>query len=461
MKIYNSLSKEKEDFTPIKTTEVSMYHCGPTVYDHVHIGNLRSFLLGDFVRRSFEYLGYQTKQVMNITDVGHLVSDGDEGNDKMTKALKKHDKEITLENMLEIADVYKQSFEKDLEKLNILIPHYLPKASDHIPEDIEIIKKLEEKDYTYKTSDGVYFDTSKMADYGKLGGLNLEGDTENRIQTNEEKRNNADFALWKFDDKNGWGSPWGQGFPGWHIECSGMSMKYLGAQFDIHTGGSDLRSVHHNNEIAQSECATGNAPFVQYWMHGEMLNFGGAKLSKSTGGNITLKTLEEKNIKPLAYRYLALQTHYRSQMNFTWEILESAENGYKRILREIVDLRKEANNKGKINRNFKATFTEKIKDDINLPQALSIFHEVLKSSLSPEDKLATLYDFDQVLGLELETYEQEKIDIPNNIQKLLIQRKQARLEKNWDESDRIRDLILEKGFKVKDNGIEQILERKI
>lgn len=461
MKLYNSLTKTKEEFKPIKAGKVGMYHCGPTVYDHVHIGNLRSFMMGDFIRRVFEYDGYHVTQVMNITDVGHLVSDGDDGDDKMTKALKREGKKITLENMIAIADIYADSFKQDLHDLNMMTPHYFPKASDHIPEDIEIIKKLEEKGFTYTTSDGVYFKTSAMSDYGKLGGLNLDEETETRIGINTEKDHQADFALWKFDANQGWDSPWGQGFPGWHIECSGMAGKYLGDQFDIHTGGVDLRSVHHNNEIAQSECATECSPYVSYWMHGEMLNFGGAKLSKSTGGNITLKSLAERNINPLSYRYLAMQTHYRSPMNFTWEVLEAAQNGLEKVYKEIIELQNQTNNElGRIDQSFKNEFETYIYDDINIPRALAIFHNMMNSNISAESKLATAYDFDQVLGLGLSEYMPEIVDIPENVQILLAQRKEVRADKNYELSDTIRDQIAELGYKVLDINGEQIIEKK-
>jgi cysteinyl-tRNA synthetase len=458
MKIYNTLTKKKEEFTPLCPGNVGMYHCGPTVYDHVHIGNLRSFLLGDFTRRSFEYLGYKVNQVMNITDVGHLISDGDDGDDKMTKALKRENLDITIENMIKIATTYTESFKQDLLSLNIKPPHHMPKASDHIQEDISIIQKLDEGGYIYVTSDGVYFDTSKMKDYGKLGGLNID-DAESRIETNSEKRQAADFALWKFDDNNGWDSPWGHGFPGWHIECSGMSMKYLGEQFDIHTGGADLKSVHHNNEIAQSECATGTTPFVNYWMHGEMLNFGGAKLSKSSGGNITLKTLQEKGFSPLDYRYLSLQTHYRSPMNFTWDTLQSAKNGFQKIKDHVIDL-KESCQPGTVDTSFEQEFTKAISDDLNIPQALAIFHTMLKSDLDNTHKLATAYRFDEVLGLDLNNLHTEIFDVPKKVQGLLSERKKARLNKNWDLADELRNQIQSQGFDVLDTDSGQKLSKK-
>ena len=458
MKIYNSLTKQKENFVPIKEGKVSMYHCGPTVYDYIHIGNLRSFFMADIIRRTFEYLGYEVSQVMNITDVGHLVSDGDEGNDKMTKALKRHHMEITLDNMLEIADFYAEAFKKNLQDFHILTPHHLPKASKHIDEDIAIIQKLKEKGYTYTTSDGVYFDTQKMKNYGKLGGLNLDTDIKNRISANDEKKFHADFALWKFDEKNGWNSPWGQGFPGWHIECSGMAMKYLGESIDIHTGGIDLKSVHHNNEIAQSECSTGKT-FVNYWIHGEFLNINGEKLSKSKGGNITLETIKEKAFSPLALRYLFLQSHYRSPMQFSWEILQQAEQSFQKVKNYIIELKKETNEVGSILEEEKEKMKKIISDDFNTPEALALFHKVLKSDAEKKDILATIYDFDEILGLGFKDMEEEKISIPEEIHILLEKRKQVREEKNWEESDKLRELIKEKGFQVSDINGEQKIEK--
>ncbi len=457
MKIYNSLTQKKEEFVPIQEGKVSMYNCGPTVYDYIHIGNLRSFFMADIIRRTFEYLGYEVTQVMNITDVGHLVSDGDEGNDKMTKALKRHGMDINLENMLKIADFYAEAFKEDLKNFNILQPHYMPKASQHIQEDIFIIQQLEKKGYTYTTSDGVYFDTQKMKDYGKLGGLNLDEETQSRIGIDDEKKFHADFALWKFDKQHGWDSPWGHGFPGWHIECSGMSMKYLGETIDIHTGGHDLKSVHHNNEIAQSECSTGKT-FVHYWVHGEFLNIGGDKLSKSKGGNITLKTVQEKGFHPLDLRYLYLQSHYRSPMNFDWDILQGAHNSLQKIYKHIAQLKKQ-HKTGKVSERYQNEFAQFIADDFNTSGALAVFHTMLKSDISDEDKLATAYDFDRVLGLGLKEYTEKDIDIPQEITKLLEERKKARDNKDWETSDKIRNIIQEKGFQVSDIDGEQKVEK--
>jgi cysteinyl-tRNA synthetase len=458
IKIYNSLSKIKEEFIPREPGKVSMYHCGPTVYDYVHIGNLRSFMLGDFIRRTFEYTGYKVTQVMNITDIGHLVSDGDEGDDKMTKALKREGKDITVENMLSAANFYADAFKEDLKALNLLTPQHIPRASEHIEGNIEIIQKLEEKGFTYTTSDGVYFDISKMSNYGALGGINLENEQESRLQENQEKRQQADFALWKFDEKQGWDSPWGQGFPGWHIECSAMSRAFLGDHFDIHTGGLDNLPIHHNNEIAQSTCATGT-PFVNYWLHGAMLNFGGAKLSKSTGGNITLKNLADKNINPLAYRYMALQTHYHSPMNFTWEVLESAQTGLERIYREILTLRNTVVKPGVVDPVFQQEFIAKVTDDINIPQALAVFHTMMNADLPNEVKLATAYDFDKVFGLRFEEHQEEELFLEQEILDLLEKRKIAREERDFITSDFIRDQFISMGYKVSDIKGEQKISK--
>lgn len=462
MKLYNSLTKQKEVFVPIIEGEASLYHCGPTVYDYVHIGNLRSFMLGDFLRRTLEHCGYKVNQVMNITDVGHLVSDGDDGDDKMTKALKREGKDITVENMLEAATHYMNAFLGDLNELNVRKPHHIPRASDHIDGNIELIQKLEEKGFIYTTSDGVYFDTAKMQEYGVLGGLN-QGDGESRTGINSEKRQQADFALWKFDEKQGWDSPWGQGFPGWHIECSTMSRAFLGDHFDIHTGGLDNLPVHHNNEIAQSTCALGT-DFVNYWLHGAMLNFGGAKLSKSTGGNITLRTLRDKGLEPLAYRYMCLQTHYHSPMNFTWELLEVAQKSLEKIRKDLVRMHEQAGDtQGTVDLKFKSEFQEKIADDLNFPQALAVFHTVLKSELTPADILATIYNFDTVLGLDLQNVVElqlnEQVDVPEDVQELLERRIQAREEKDWGASDKLRDQIAEKGYRVFDTQREQKVEK--
>lgn len=451
----NTLTKNKELFSPINPGTVGMYHCGPTVYGSIHIGNLRAFLLGDIVRRVFEYNGYKTNQVMNITDIGHLVSDGDNGDDKMTKGLKREGLEITLDNMLKLARKYEDVFVQDISDMNILRPKILPRASEHIDEDIEIIKKLEEKGFTYVISDGVYFNTEKMPDYGKLGGLS--NSNESRIGEISEKKNPRDFALWKFDDTKGWPSPWGQGFPGWHIECSGMGMKYLGEQFDIHTGGHDLMSIHHNNEIAQSECSTDHAPFVTYWLHNEFVNIGETKMAKSGDNSITLETVRANGINPVALRYLYLQSHYRSQISFSWDALSGAETALKKLQSYISRI----DEVGKVSKEYQEQFHTMINDDLNTAGALAIVWELVKNpDFSESDKKATILDFDQVLGLRLDEIEPETdIEIPDHIQKLLNEREIARGKKDWHTSDLIRNEITTLGYALKDTDDGQKVKK--
>ena len=448
IELTNTLSKKKEVFVPIHAGTVGMYHCGPTVYHFVHIGNLRAFVLADITRRVFEYNNYQVNQVMNITDIGHLVSDGDDGDDKMTKGLKREGMEVTLENMLTLARKYEAVFLSDIASINILKPKIIARASDHIAEDIEIIKKLEAKNYTYTTSDGVYFATEHMHDYGALGGIMQTAADHSRLGEHSEKKNPRDFALWKFDTSKGWPSPWGQGFPGWHIECSGMSMKYLGEQFDIHTGGHDLASVHHNNEIAQSECSTGHAPFVNYWLHNEFVNIGETKMAKSGDNFITLETVREHGIDPLALRYLYLQAHYRSQVSFSWEALEGAETALHRLGKIVAGFP----DGGTISESYQVLFHEEINDDLNTAGGLAVVWELLKNpEVSNEDKKATILDFDRVLGLDLDKASAEAvIEIPALVGKLLEDRLEARTAKDWQKSDELRDHIKTLGFLVKD-----------
>jgi cysteinyl-tRNA synthetase len=403
IKLHNTLTGSLEEFTPIESGMVKMYHCGPTVYDYVHIGNLRAFLTADLVRRTFEYLGFKVKQVMNITDVG-IGGNDDEGEDKMIKGLKREGKKISMESMKELSDFYTERFKEDIAKLNIKTPSVLPKASEHIEEQIEIVKTLESKGFTYKISDGVYFNTSKVSDYGKLGKLGQE--TDSRI-INSEKRNSRDFALWKFNSNLGFQSPWGQGFPGWHIECSAMSTKYLGNTFDIHTGGIDLAPIHHNNEIAQSENAclpdgasakAGDCEFAHYWLHNELVNIADSKMAKSEGNYITLKSLEEKGFSPLAYRYFLLMAHYRTPVNFSWEALEAAQNAYNKITKLVASWP----DGGKVVEDYKKSFVEKIENDLNTPQALAVLWTLVKDKdVSLEDKKATAQNFCSIYGLGL------------------------------------------------------------
>jgi cysteinyl-tRNA synthetase len=332
LKFYNTLSRQKEDFSPIDKDEVRMYSCGPTVNNHAHLGNLRAYVFADILQKTLEYSGYKVKRVMNITDIGILSSDADTGEDKMTVALIREGKELTLKNMRELAEFYTEKFKEDLDRLNIRIPAEIYFASDYVKEDIELVKKLEEKGYAYKTSDGIYFDTAKMPDYGILrGGKTTRDEGHTRIAENREKRNGEDFALWKFNSQIGYESPFGKGFPGWHIECSAIGMRFLGDQFDIHTGGIDLIPTHHTNEIAQSESATGKKPFVRFWMHNEFVDTGNEKMSKSKGNFLQLKSLLEKNLHPITYRFWLLMASYRTKVNFLWEALEGAEVALKRL----------------------------------------------------------------------------------------------------------------------------------
>jgi cysteinyl-tRNA synthetase len=455
LKLSNTLAGQIEDFKPLEKGVVKMYHCGPTVYDYVHIGNLRAFTFADLVRRYFEHEKYQVIQVMNITDVGQLSGDRDEGEDKMTAGLKREGKPITMDAMKELADFYTERFKEDILSLNILLPHFLPKASENILEDIELIQKLEEKGFTYKTSDGIYFDVTKDEHYGQLGGLPTSGKLEARIEGNSEKRDVRDFALWKFNEKLGFPGPWGQGFPGWHIECSAMSRKYLGDSFDIHTGGIDLAPIHHNNEIAQSENAC-NCKFVNYWLHNEFVNIGGDKMAKSEGNFITIRTVVEKGYSPISYRYFLLLSHYKTPTNFTWEALDAAESAYKKI-KEYFDTLPDAEN---IDSGYEKEFMRALDNDLNTPEAIGIMWNMIKDeNLSAADKKATLIDFDKVLGLDFINNEFSVKNLPLNVKSLLARREQARNDKNWKKADEIRDQIAKLGYEVRDTDEGQKLTK--
>ncbi|MFC1720863.1 cysteine--tRNA ligase [Patescibacteria group bacterium] len=452
IQLFNTLTREKEGFKSLQPNKVGMYHCGPTVYDYAHIGNFRAYIFADILRRMFEYNGYEVNQVMNLTDVGHLASDADEGIDKMTKALEREGKPITLEAMKEVADFYAAEFFKDLDSVNIKRPQTFPKATEHIKEQIELIKRMEEKGATYTISDGVYFDTSQALNYGELAKLDIDNlKAGARVETNPEKKNPIDFALWKFSGKfnkdMGWDSPWGKGFPGWHLECSAMSMKYLGENFDVHTGGIDLIPIHHTNEIAQSETATGK-PFVNYWMHSDFVDVSGEKMAKSAGNFITLKTLTDKEFDPLAYRYLVLTAHYRTKINFTFDSLMAAQNALGKLYTFVSSI---DDTSGKINEDYKEKFTEAINDDLDTPKAIALMWELIKNpEISPADKYATLIDFDHVLGLNLATQKTTKEDIPKEVGALAQERQKAREEKDFKKSDELRDKIAEMGYEVKD-----------
>ncbi len=445
LKVYNTLSRKKEIFKPVKKGEIGMYVCGPTVYWYQHIGNLRTYIFSDTLKRALQFEGYKVKHVMNVTDVGHLTSDADEGEDKVETAAKKEGRTAK-----EIANFYLNVFKEDLKKLNILEPSVWCRATEHIKEQIELIKTLEKKGFAYKTSDGIYFDTSKVKDYGKLARLKKEGLQAGKRVDLKEKKNITDFALWKFSAEPGkrqqeWPSPWNiAGFPGWHIECSAMSMKYLGKNFDIHTGGIDHIPVHHTNEIAQSEAATGKK-FVNYWLHGAFLEYKGEKISKSTGGLFTVSELEEKGFLPLAYRYLVLTGHYRSPLEFSLESLESAQNSYKRLKNIIAELK----NDGKINNGYLKKFKAAIENDLDMPNALAALWGLLRDEKA-EGKICTIKEMDKIFGLDL--LKKETVSVPAEVQKLVEEREKARTEKNWKLADEIRKKIIEKGYSIDDSA---------
>ncbi len=455
----NTLSGQKEEFKPIDTKKIGMYNCGPTVYDYAHIGNLRKYIFDDILRRTLEWNDFEVHQVINITDVGHLSSDSDTGDDKVERAAKKEHRSAT-----DITTFYTEAFYKDLASLNIEAVSnkdqndFFPKATDHIAEQIELIKTLETKGFTYKTSDGIYFDTAKFPTYGKLGNIDLEGLKEGaRVEANAEKHNPTDFALWKFSKPEEqrlqeWSSPWGTGFPGWHIECSAMSMKYLGETFDIHTGGIDHIPVHHNNEIAQSEAATGK-PFVNYWLHEAFVNVDGGKMAKSLNNFYRLQDLQDKGIDPLAYRYWILTAHYRTAINFTWEAIEGAQKAYHRLIGFVQSV----SETGAAQEEYLKHFTEHINDDLDTPKAVALLWTMLSDEkISNADKKATLLSMDKVLGLGLSNL--MEIEIPESVLKLVDEREVARQEKDWQKSDELREKIKKQGFEVKDTDKGPIIK---
>lgn len=458
VKLYNTLTKQLEVFKPIEPGRVKMYHCGPTVYDYVHIGNMRSFLLADILRRTFEFLGFEVRQIMNITDVG-IGGNNDEGEDKIIKGLKREGKAINMESMKELANFYTERFKEDIAKLNIKIPDVLPKASEHISEQIKLIEILENRGLTYQTSDTIYFNTAKDPHYGKLGGLS--DSVESRLGPNSEKRNARDFALWKLNSNLGFPSPWGQGFPGWHLECSAMSIKYLGHTFDIHTGGRDLAPIHHNNEIAQSENAC-DCEFVHYWLHNEFVNIADSKMAKSEGNQITLKSLIERNYSPLAYRYFLLMAHYRTPVSFSWEALEAAQRAYRNLKEYIATLKiteaEPPQHEARLS--SKEEFEKALENDLNTPEALSVVWKLVKDELvSPALKRATFLEFDRVLGLDLENNEYEVRDIPKEVGELLKERESARASGDYSRSDQLRRQIKKFGFIVEDSASGQKLSK--
>ncbi len=449
MKLYSTLSRSIEQFEPLNPPTVTMYTCGPTVYDYTHIGHIRKYVGDDLIKRILLTNGYQVQHVMNITDVGHLVSDEDEGEDKMEKGARKRGQTVW-----EVAQFFTDYFFNSTQQVNILPANIVAKATDHINEQVKLIQRLEKNDFTYQTEQAIYFDISKFPDYTKLSGQKLEEKNigvRDDVVVDPNKKNPHDFALWFFtvghfkEHTMKWSSPWGEGFPGWHIECSAMAMEYLGDTLDIHTGGIDHVSVHHTNEIAQSEAATGQ-PFARFWVHHNFLQVDGEKMSKSKDNFYSVDDLKEKGFEPLSLRYLILTAHYRDKLNFTWESLQAAQN-------TLNNLRSEArtwDQPGEIDQVSWNKFLEAVNNDINLPQAVAVMWEMVRSDLSSDQKAATLLQMDQILGLDLQNSVAQKVIIPEEVQHLVNKREQARQQKDFATSDEIRAEIKKLGYDVED-----------
>src|SRR3989338_2753096 len=452
---YNTLTQAKEEFTlPSWGSVVRMYNCGPTVYGLQHIGNLSMFVFTDVLRRTLEYNGFTVKQVINFTDVGHLASDADEGEDKMTNGLKREGLALTLSNMRSLGERYGADFLENLKKLNIDTSRIIfPRASDYIPAQIAMIQTLEEKGYAYRTKKGVYFDTPLFPEYGKLGQIDLSGQKAGaRVAADPEKRAPADFNLWKLNKKLGWDSQWGKGFPGWHIECSAMIHETLGKQIDIHTGGIEHIPLHHNNEIAQSEAATGKKPLSRFWMHRAHIQMDGAKIAKSEGNVVYLADILQRGFHPIALRYLFLGAHYRTPSNFTWDALTAAQNAFLK-LRRLVENHSRT---GTAREKWQDNVRDRINDDLDTPGALAALWDMTKdSSLSIEDIRATILDADKVLGLGLSAPDKKAeelatkafgkamplSDVPEKIRAMVGERENARADKNWERADELRGEI--------------------
>jgi cysteinyl-tRNA synthetase len=456
LRLYDTYTRSVREFQPLHPPEVGLYTCGPTVYDYAHIGNLRTYVFEDILRRVLEFNGYPVKHVMNITDVGHLTSDADTGEDKMEKGSRR-----TGKTAWEIAEFYASEFKTDLQRLNIEEPSLWPKATEHIREQIEFIQCIQKNGFTYRTSDGIYFDTSKLPDYGHLGHLDVEGlQAGARIEMGE-KHHPTDFALWKFSPKDQkrqmeWDSPWGVGFPGWHIECSAMSAKYLGSFFDIHCGGEDHITVHHTNEIAQTEACYGTR-LANFWMHGYFLQLDeDTRMSKSSGAFLRLQTLIDQGYDPLAYRLFCMSALYRAKLNFTWDGLDGAAKSLDRLRLAAY----EWGAPGQVNQDYMERFVEQINDDLNMPRAMAVTWDLVRSELPEASKKATLLEFDRVLGLRLGEWHPVEEAVPAEISDLVAQRQQARAEKRWQDADALREQITAAGYEVEDTPQGPRIKRK-
>ena len=458
LKLYNTLSRQKETFNSIEPNRVKMYTCGPTVYYYAHIGNLRAYLFMDNLRRVLKYNGYSLLHAMNITDVGHLESDADEGEDKMSKAARRENKDP-----YEIAKFYTEKFMIDLGKLNIDIPEVICKATDHIKEMEEYVQTIIKHGYAYETKDTIYFDTSKLDKYGILSNIKVDEQKAGaRVEFDSEKKNVTDFALWIKAPENHimkWDTFWGKCYPGWHIECSAMGRKYLGEHFDIHTGGIDHIPIHHENEIAQSKGYSGQIP-ANWWMHCEFLLIDGGKMSKSLGNVYTLNDLEEKGFSAMDYRMFNFTSHYRNKLNFTWESLESAKIALTR-LKEAYQKHREGNEdiSDDIILEYEKRFKAAINDDLNMPLAMGVVWEVAKNQNKSKKFADLLIKFDTVLGLKID--EKDEIELPKEIQEIIDKRKKARENKDWTKSDELRNLLEEKGYLVKDTKEGMEISKKV
>jgi len=459
LSLYNTRSRTKEVFFPAGEI-VSLYTCGPTVYNYAHIGNLRTFLFEDILKRVLLFNGLKVNHVMNITDVGHLVSDGDTGDDKMEQGARREGKTVW-----DIANFYTQAVMKDFKKLNVLAADTFCKATDNIDVQIALVQQLEKKGFAYQIEDGVYFDTSKFSAYGDFARLDLNALMAGaRVGMVAGKRKGTDFALWKSSPKDQkrqmeWESPWGTGFPGWHVECSAMAMKYLGETLDIHCGGIDHIPVHHTNEVAQSECATGK-PFARFWLHGEFLILEKEKMAKSTGNFVALDTLEEKGISPAVFRYFCLSAHYRQKLNFDWTIIANAKIGFEKLRSKIEDLRIKGGGGGGDLSGHREDFLKEINDDLNMPRALAVMWKVLRDeTIAPKDRIDLVENFDQVFGIGIQKMKSGYVDIPDDAEALLAERNAARESKDWKKADEIRDILSSRGFKIVDTAAGTKLQK--
>jgi cysteinyl-tRNA synthetase len=468
LRIFNTLTRQVEDFKPQIPGKASIYTCGPTVYSYAHIGNMRQYIFADSLRRSFEYFGYDVKHVMNITDVGHLTDDGDAGEDKLEVGARREG--VTA---WDVAARYTQAFFEHAAMLNIKRPHIVCKATDYIAEQIHMVEALERRGFTYTTEDGVYFDTARFPDYTKLARLDVKGLQEGHRVDLGAKRSKTDFALWKFSKPGErrameWESPWARGFPGWHIECSAMSVKLLGEQFDIHTGGVDHIPIHHTNEIAQTECATGRSPFVKVWMHGEFLVLDDEKMSKSLGNVLTVQTLKDKGFDPLAFRMLVLQSHYRKQLRFNYDNLVGAAKGLERVrvsTHKLSDEAQGAAHAGPLSKRgeeHKKAFDDALAADLNMPQAIAqAFSLIDDQAVPPAEKLHLLWIFDEVFGIGMFKAPSAGAEAPQELQDMLAARNQARADKNWADADRLRKEITARGYDICDGEGGSSLKKRL